>query len=122
MSAKIIKGVVIVGSVFFFATVTTLITVWWSDSGSKKLSATAPAEIVNAEPISWLADPKYSRKTNGHRVSYRFNVGGKTFSGVREKYTSYKAGEQFRVCYDPKNPSDSVLHFGRKDCGQGILF
>lgn len=122
MTAKIIKGVVIVGSVVFFATVVMVITMWWSESGRKQRSATAPAEIVGAEPTSWLNDPKYSRRTNGHRVNYRFNVGGKTFSGVHEKYTEYKAGEQFRVCYDPKNPSDSVLHSGRKDCGKGILF
>ncbi len=95
--------------------------IWFVDSGGKQRSATAPAEIVSAVPTSWRDSSKATK--NGHRVSYRFNADGQTISAVDEKNTAYKAGEQFRVCYDPKNPSDSVLHSsGGKDCGKGILF
>ncbi len=97
-----------------------LIIVWSLDSGSKQRNATAPAEIVSAVPTSWR-DNKTTK--NGFRVSYRFNANGQTVSGVDEKNTAYKAGEQFRVCYDPKNPADSEMRSsGGMDCGKGILF
>jgi hypothetical protein len=60
---------------------------------------------------------------NGHRVSYRFNADGQMISGVDEKNTAYKTGEQFRDCYDPKNPSDNHLRSsGGMDCAKKILF
>ena len=95
--------------------------IWFIDSGSGNRTATAPAKIVSATPTSWRDSSKTTR--NGFRVSYRFNTGGQTFSGVDEKNTAYKAGEEFRVCYDPKNPSDSHLRSpGGMDCAKKILF
>lgn len=94
--------------------------IWWIDSGGKRRSATAPAEIVSVAPTSWREN---KTTKNGFRVNYRFNADGQTVAGVDEKNTFYKAGEQFRVCYDPKNPADSSLRSSKgMDCGKTLLF
>ncbi len=104
----IITAILVVGVIYFV------------DMSGKKFTATAPAEIVSAEPTSWN---EQKTTKSGFRVSYRYTVNGKTISGVDEKNTAYKPGEQFRVCYDPKNPSYRQLRSsGGKDCGKGILF
>lgn len=97
-----------------------LIIIWSIDSGSKQRSATAAAEIVSVAPTSW----RESKKTkNGYRVSYRFTASGQTVAGIDEKNQWYKPDGQYRVCYDPKNPSDSELRSSSgMDCGKGILF
>jgi len=91
------------------------------DSGAKTRTAAAPAEITSAAPMTWRDSDKITR--NGFRVNYRFAHDGKSVSGVHEKNDWYRPGEQYRVCYDPKNPADSSLHSSRgSDCGKGILF
>lgn len=84
---------------------------WLTLSYSKMRSATAPAEIVSVAPTSW-SDASRTTK-NGFRVNYRFNANGQTVSGVHEKNDWYKPGEQYRVCYDPKNPADNELRSPR---------
>lgn len=94
--------------------------IWWIDNEAGSRAATAPAEIVSASPTSW-SENKTTK--NGFRVSYRFDADGKTVTGVHEKNSWYKAGEQYRVCYNPKNPSDSELRSASGvDCGKKILF
>ncbi len=95
--------------------------IYYLDSSSGHRTATAPVEIVNAVPTSWSDSSK--TKKYGFRVSYRFIADGQTISGVDEKNMSYREGEQFRVCYDPKNPSDKHLRSsGGMDCAKKILF
>ena len=91
------------------------------DSGAKTRTVSAPAEITSVAPMTWRDSDKLTR--NGFRVSYRFAAGGKSVSGVHEKNDWYRPGEQYRVCYDPKNPADNSLHSSRgSDCGKGLLF
>ncbi len=91
--------------------------VWLVISGSKVRSAAAPAEVESVEPTSWSDASKFTK--NGFRVKYRFNANGQFVSGVHEKNDWYKPGEQYRVCYDPKNPADNELRSSRgRDCGK----
>ncbi len=84
---------------------------------SKTRSATATAEIVSAAPTSWRDASKITK--NGFRVNYRFNANGRSVSGVHEKNDWYQPSEQYRVCYDPKNPADNELRSPRGwDCGK----
>lgn len=94
--------------------------IWWIDNSNGQRIATAPAEIVSATPTSW-SENKTTK--NGFRVSYRFDASGKSVTGVHEKNSWYKAGEPYRVCYNPKHPSDSELRSASgMDCGKRILF
>ncbi len=91
------------------------------DGGAKTRTTGAPAEITNGAPMTWRDSDKLTR--NGFRVSYRFAASGKTVSGTHEKNDWYQPGEQYRVCYDPKNPADNALHSSRgSDCGKGLVF
>jgi hypothetical protein len=107
----VIAGVIITGIIFF------------TDSGSKRRSGTATAEITNAVPVSWVQ----SRRTkHGYSVSYRFKTAdGRTIEANDPQNTLFEPGtKNLRVCYDPKNPSDSDLRHPTRgtDCGKGLLF
>ena len=98
-----------------------LFIIYMLDSGAKTRTASALAEIMSAAPMTWRDSDKLTR--NGFRVYYRFAAGEKSVSGVHEKNDWYRPGEQYRVCYDPKNPTDNALHSSRgSDCGKGLLF
>lgn len=52
-----------------------------------------------------------------HDVWYRFEVDGV----VREdslKRTLYVAGEEYKVCYDPRDPSNSTIELADIACGR----
>ena len=96
--------------------------IWWADNGAKRRTATAQPEITAAEPQSWRNSK--NRTETGFRVRYHFKTeAGQTIEATEERNQSYQPGIQYRVCYDPKNPSDSSLHTATgKECGKGLLF
>ena len=96
--------------------------IWFMDNGAKQRTATAQPEITAAEPQTWRGAK--NRTEHGYRVSYHFTTEtGQSIQATEERNTSYKTGTQYRVCYDPKNPSDSALHTATgNDCGKGLLF
>lgn len=91
--------------------------VWglFSDPGVSKRTATAPAEIVSAEPIHWKEDgnlfAKRSRSISrsGYRVTYRFTANQQVVSAISDKNFWYEKGEQCRVCYEPAHPENNDL-------------
>jgi len=98
-----------------------LFIIYTLDDGAKTRTADASAEIVSVAPTTWRDSDKITK--NSFRVNYRFTADGKSISGVHEKNDWYKQGEQYRVCYDPKNPADNALHSSRgSDCGKGLIF
>jgi cytoskeletal protein RodZ len=96
--------------------------IWWTDNGAKRRTAAAQPEITSAEPQSWRNSK--NRTENGFRVRYHFKTeAGQTVEATEERNKSYQPGTQYRVCYDPKNPSDSALHTATgSECGKGLLF
>lgn len=108
--ALIIVGALIIGII------------WWSDNGAKRRTATAQPEITAAEPQTWRGTK--NRTEHGFRVSYNFTTeAGQTIQATDDRNTFYKPGTQYRVCYDPKNPSNSSLHTATgSECGKGLLF
>ena len=98
-----------------------LFIIYMLDGGAKTRTAGAPAEIISVAPMTWRDSDKFTK--NGFRVNYRFAADGKTISGVHEKNDWYRPGEQYRVCYNPKDPADNALHSSRgSDCGKGLVF
>ena len=96
--------------------------IWFMDNGAKQRTATAQPEITASEPQSWRGTK--NRTEHGYRVSYKFTTEtGQTIQATDDRNTSYKPGTQYRVCYDPKTPSDSSLYTATgSDCGKGLLF
>lgn len=96
--------------------------IWFMDNGAKRRTATAQPEITAAEPQTWRGTK--NRTEHGYRIIYRFTTDtGQNIDATEERNTSYKPGTKYRVCYDPKTPSDSSLHTATgNDCGKGLLF
>jgi hypothetical protein len=92
-----------------------LVKALWPDRKLAKRTATAPAEIVTAQKITWTEGgslfSRHSRSTrrDGYLVVYRFMANGESFRGVSDENFWYKEGEQCRVCYESANPDNSDL-------------
>ena len=96
-----------------------LIILWSIDNRIKRLSASAPVEIINAAPTSW----KVSKKTvTGYRISYRFSVNSEVFS-AEDTNQYYSPGKKAHICYDAKTPSDHQFVVSDDErCGEGIRY
>lgn len=90
------------------------------NSDAKKRRAIAAAEIISTAPTNWN-DARRETKY-GFRVNYRFQINGRSVDAVDKKNQFYKPGEQYLICYDPKDAANSKLHSLRDaDCGKGFL-
>jgi len=94
---------------------------WLMDNDTKKRTATAQPEIMSVEPRTHRGFR--SRTEYSFYVCYRFlTASGQTVEAFDDSYT-YKPKAEFRVCYDPKDPSNSQLRLAtRNDCDKGFLF
>lgn len=94
---------------------------WFIDNGRKQRTATAQPEIISVEPRTHI--DRRRRTEYSLYVHYRFlTASGQTVDAFEDSYT-YKPKAECRVCYDPKDPSNSELLLAtRSDCGKGLLF
>lgn len=98
---------------FFFFVVLAAGVFFITGSIGKSRTASAPAEIISAEPSTWTTGSiGHTLNSKGYNVTYSFTTpAGEKFVKTDDRQTSYK---DKHVCYDPKTPTDSRLTVG--DC------
>lgn len=79
-------------------------------------TAEAPLAGIRVDSVEVYDDEDMTADVR-HDVWYSFAAGGT----VREdslKRTLYVAGEEYRVCYDPRDPSNSTIELADVACGR----
>jgi hypothetical protein len=66
---------------------------------------------------------KRTTTTYDTEIDYRYTVDGKSYEGFSEKdgdvQRDFQAGQQFVVCYNPKDPNESDIFRAGEKCGKG---
>lgn len=93
------------------------IAIWRGRVWRDRLTAETPATVTN---VTFREAPRRpSRDTT--LVSYSYTVGGRDYTGERiesGRSTEYSTGAPRKACYDPANPSVSMLVAPDYQCGQ----
>ena len=108
-------ALVIVG---FIVSIVIVLAVWRGRAWRARLTAEAPASVTNV-----MTREVRRRRSNRDEtvVTYRYVVGGITYTGERThsgRHNEYSPGTPWKACYDPSNPSDSLLVAPDYQCGQ----
>ncbi|MDP9162055.1 MAG: hypothetical protein M3O09_17750 [Acidobacteriota bacterium] len=99
----------------------------WPDQELAKRTATAPAQIIDAESIQFseggsLIGRNRRVDRTGYLVRYRFRAGNEWAEGVSPKNWWYKPNEKCRVCFDPSNPKNNDLRDASSGAACGSKF
>lgn len=79
----------------------------------KRETAEAPAEVLTVT---------YFRNNDHTDVTFRYLVNGQTLTGHSDKdgnmMTHYPAGTNYKVCYNPAQPTEAEIYELGHQCGQ----
>lgn len=76
---------------------------------------------VSRERLDAVVDEKAGKRRRTTHIKYRYTVDGREIVNQSfergDRRENYRVGEQIKICYDPRNPDESVLVEQDARCG-----
>ena len=129
-SSRIKLGIAIAGVIVLVAGVIVAVIVWRDRRRLARLTAEAPAEVLNVDVISHTSNSgvgnangrrRRHRTTHETDITYRYAVGGGTIVGTTSKagdvHQTFRVGRPAKVCYNPAQPEESEVFPPDHKCG-----
>src|SRR3712207_2724270 len=127
-SKRTLVGIGITVAIVLFCGVVVALLVRQNRQRRARLTAEAPAEILNVDVVtdttrraSSANRRRSGRTTHETVIDYRFDAGGRTVRGTTDKsgdvHKDYKVGGPAKACYNPSNPEESEVFTADHECG-----